>query len=152
MPSTAPGATPAPGSAPAAGNSQEVRLPGSSDRRGQGGSSDPACATLPAAGENPILATSHTSEEILADILPMDFMALDRALEHCLNQMDAMGDTVGDLLSSDGAWPWLAGAVVATTAGVMAHWWRKKTRHESIGLAGGEGTISSWLFDSSARG
>jgi hypothetical protein len=88
------------------------------------------------------------SDAVLAESLPIDLAALDRALDHCLGQLDAVGDTLADLLKSDGAWPWLAAAVVASTAGAVALAWRRRDRFGP--LAVGEGTFSPGFLDSNS--
>jgi hypothetical protein len=88
---------------------------------------------------------------VLAESLPIDLTALDRAIDQCLGQIDAMGDTLAELLGSDGAWPWLAGAVVASAAGAVAHWWGRRSRYRALTLANGEGTLSSWFLESISR-
>jgi hypothetical protein len=91
-------------------------------------------------------------EGVLAQSLPIDLTALDRAIDQCLGQIDAMGDSLAELLTSDGAWPWLAGAVVASAAGAMAHWWGRRSRYRPLTLVDGEGMLSSWFLDSISRG
>jgi hypothetical protein len=88
---------------------------------------------------------------VLAESLPIDLTALDRAIDQCLGQIDAMGDTLSELLGSDGAWPWLAGAVVASAAGAMAHWWGQRSRYRPFAMVNGEGTLSSWFLESISR-
>jgi hypothetical protein len=90
-------------------------------------------------------------EGILAETLPIDLTALDRAIDQCLGRIDAMGDTLGDLLGADGAWPWLAGAVVASATGAMAHWWGRRARFRPFAVVNGEGTLSSWFLESISR-
>jgi hypothetical protein len=86
------------------------------------------------------------SDAVLAESLPIDLAALNRALDHSLGQLDAIGDTVAGLLTSDGAWPWLAAAVVVSTASVVAVAWRRRDRFGP--LAVDEGTFSPWFLDS----
>jgi hypothetical protein len=91
-------------------------------------------------------------EGVLAQSLPIDLTALDRAIDQCLGQIDAMGDSLAELLRSDGAWPWLAGAVVASAAGAMAYWWGRRSRYRPLTLVHGEGMLSSWFLESISRG
>ena len=95
--------------------------------------------------DNPLDNAPQATAGVLADLLPIDLIALDRAIEHCLDQMDAMGETLTDLLASDGPWPWLAGAAVASAAGAVASWWGRRSRFNPVTLVNGEGTISSFL-------
>jgi hypothetical protein len=91
-------------------------------------------------------------EGMPAESLPIDLTALDRAIDQCLGQLDAMGDSLAELLGSDGSWPWLAGAVAASAAGAMAHWWGRRSRYRPLALVDGEGTLSSWFLESISRG
>jgi hypothetical protein len=85
---------------------------------------------------------------MLAESLPIDLGALDRAIEQCLGRVDAMGDTLAELLGNEGAWPWVAGAVAVTVAGAAAHSWVRRSRVIPLALADGEGQISSWFLES----
>jgi hypothetical protein len=91
---------------------------------------------------------SPQETDVLAESLPFDPAALDRAIAQYLDQIDALGDALADLLRSDGAWPWLAGTVVASAAGAVAHRWARRPRSEPVTLVDGEGTISSWFLES----
>ena len=95
---------------------------------------------------------SPQETDVLAESLPFDPVVLDRAIEHYLDQIDALGNTLADLLGSDGAWPWLAGAVAASAAGAVAYRWARRPRSEPIALVDGEGTISSWFLESTSKG
>ena len=95
---------------------------------------------------------SSQETDVLAESLPFDPVVLDRAIEHYLNQIDALGNTLADLLRSDGAWPWLAGAVAASAAGAVAYQRARKHQSEPIALVDGEGTISSWFLESTSNG
>jgi hypothetical protein len=87
------------------------------------------------------------TDGLLAESLPIDLTALDRAIAHCLDQIDAMGDTLTDLLGSEGAWPWLAGALVVTAAGAAAHSWVRRSRFDPLAPANGEGATTSWFLE-----
>ena len=63
-----------------------------------------------------------------------------------------MGDTLNSFLSGDGVWPWLAGAVVVTAAGAAAHTWVRRSRPDSLALASGEGSLSSWSLEPISNG
>ncbi len=95
---------------------------------------------------------SPQETDVLAESLPFDPVVLDRAIEHFLDQIDASGNTLADLLRSDGAWPWLAGAVAASAAGAVAYRWARRPRSEPVALVDGEGTISSWFLESTSKG
>jgi hypothetical protein len=104
-------------------------------------------------------ATEDTAEtgssqetDVLAELLPFDPVVLDRAIEHYLNQIDDLGNSLTDLLRSDGVWPWLAGAVAASAAGAVAYQRARKHRSEPVALVDDEGMISSWFIESVSRG
>jgi len=99
----------------------------------------------PAEQEDPAHGDPRAAVALLAEMLPIDLSALERALDHCLGQIDAMGETLEDLRASDGVWPWLAGAVVASTAGAMACHWQQRTRYRSLSLSTGEGAGYPWF-------
>jgi hypothetical protein len=46
----------------------------------------------------------------------------------------------------------LAGAVVASAAGVMAHSWGRRSRYRPLTLVDGEGRLTSWFLESISRG
>jgi hypothetical protein len=102
------------------------------------------------AGEG--MNTPPQAEGLLAESLPIDLVALDRAIEQCLGRIDAMGRTLTDLLDSEGAWPWLVGAVVVTAAGAAAHSWVRRSRLDPLALANGGGSMSSWFLESISDG
>jgi hypothetical protein len=87
---------------------------------------------------------------MLAETLPIDLRALDRAIEQCLGRVDAMGDTLVELLGNEGAWPWVAGAVAVTVAGAAAHSWVRRSRVVPLTLVDGEGPIASWFLESNS--
>jgi hypothetical protein len=91
---------------------------------------------------------SPQETDVLAESLPFDPAVLDRAIEHYLNQIDDLGNTLADLLRSDGMWPWLAGAVAASAAGAVAYQRARKHQSEPIALVDSEGRISSWFLES----
>jgi hypothetical protein len=103
------------------------------------------------ATEDAMETGSPQEADVLAESLPFDPAALDRAIEHCLDQIDAF-EALADLLRSDGPWPWLAGAVVASAAGVVAHRRARRPRSEPITLVDDEGTISPWLLELTSKG
>ena len=116
-----------------------VVLPGARKGGSPGGS-----AETPAPAEQDVFGR-------LAESLPIDLTALDRAFEHCLGQIDAMGETLADLMESDGAWPWLMAGVVATTAGTVAFIRSRKNGSDPLALTTGDGTTSSWFLESLSR-
>jgi len=61
---------------------------------------------------NLVDAYAQAVEDLLAESLPIDLKALDQAIEHYLGRMDALGDTLTDLLVSDGMRVGLGGAAV----------------------------------------
>ncbi|MBV8488038.1 MAG: hypothetical protein JO161_07145, partial [Planctomycetaceae bacterium] len=95
---------------------------------------------------------SSQEVDVLAESLPFDPVLLDRAIEDYLNQIDALGNTLVDLLRSDGPWPWLAGAVAASAAGTLAYQRARKRQSEPAALTDGEEMISSWFLDSTSNG
>jgi hypothetical protein len=144
---------PGPGDARAVPVSRDVTPSGPSRSRGQGVDVDPVGAR-PASPHDldRVIDPALGIEGILANTLPIDLTALDRAIEHCLNGLDATDNASSELLGSDGAWPWLTLALVAATAFLVAEKWRQKTQYRPVALAGDEGTTTSWLFESAARG
>ena len=137
---------------PMGGASSDVAPGNRQHHVGQGGNDSPGSLPLasphandPRHQDNPVNNAPQATAGLLAELLPIDLIALDRAIEHCLDQMDAMGDTLTDLLASDGPWPWLAGAAVASAAGSVASWWGRRSRFNPVTLVNGEGTISSFL-------
>jgi hypothetical protein len=104
------------------------------------------------AAEDAVETDSPQETDALAESLPFDPAVLDRAIEHYLNQIDDLGNTLADLLRSDGMWPWLAGAVAASAAaGAVAYQRARKHQYEPITLVDGEGTISSWFLESTSN-
>jgi hypothetical protein len=103
------------------------------------------------ATEDAAEAGSPQETDVLAESLPFDPVVLDRAIEQYLDQIDALGNTLADLLRSDGAWPWLAGAVAASAAGAVAYRWARRPRSEPVALVDGEGTISPWFLESTSE-
>lgn len=100
------------------------------------------------ASEGPTVASESRIAEVVAgivDSLPVDLNGLDTALDHCLGRIDAMGDSLAEILASDGAWPWLAGAVVGSAAGAVAGFWGRKNRLEPFSPAIGDGMPSPWF-------
>jgi hypothetical protein len=91
------------------------------------------------------------TDGLLAESLSIDLTALDRAIEHCLDQLDAVGDTLTDLLGSEGVWPWLVGALAVTAAGAAAHSWVRRSRFDPLALANGEGATTSWFLESISK-
>jgi hypothetical protein len=121
---------------------------------GQGGSVDSSESPLSSEPENSraeageaAVSAPRAAVALLAEALPIDLSALDRALDHYLGQIDAMGETLEDLLASDGLWPWLAGAVITSTAGALACFWQQKTRYRPFSLSNGDGAGSGWFPD-----
>ncbi len=80
----------------------------------------------------------------LVDSLPVDLNGLDTALDHCLGRIDAMSQSLTEMLMSDGTWPWLAGAVVGSAAGALAGFLGRKERLDPFSPAIGE--MPSLLF------
>jgi hypothetical protein len=101
---------------------------------------------------SPGISSPQNFNDVLAESLPIDLRALDRAIEQCLGRIDAMGDTLVELLGNEGAWPWVAGAVVVTVAGAAAHSWVRRYRVDPLALANGEGPISPWFLESISDG
>jgi hypothetical protein len=146
------------GGALASGTDQGGAPRGHQRNGGQGENSNPlrVAGTMPHGGDqgihNVLGSNSQQGVEgVLAETLPIDLTALDRAIDHCLGQIDDMGETLGDLLGADGAMPWLAGAVIASAAGAAAHWWGRRARYRPLTVVNGEGTISSWFLESISR-
>ena len=101
---------------------------------------------------NPGDDSPQEADDLLAEWLPIDLKALDRAIEHYLGQIDAMGDTLADLLGSDRVWIGLAGAMIASATGAMAYRWERRSRSSPVSLVNGEGTITPWFLESISRG
>ena len=155
---TSPGGLPAAGGLRAGLANADERPESRPHNAGQGGNLNPAVVmqgarrggSPEASAETPAPAEQDTLGR-LSESLPIDLAALDRAFEHCLGQIDAMGETLADLLDSDGAWPWLMAGVVATTAGTVAFLRSRKDRFDPLALATGDGTTSSWFLETLSR-
>jgi hypothetical protein len=125
---------------------------------GQGGSVDsaetppaPAPEIIRAESDDAAVSAPRAAVALLAEALPIDVSALGRAFDQCLGQIDAMGETLEDLLASDGLWPWLAGTAVVSAAGALTCFWRQKSRYGAPALSNGDGAGSSWFPDPIAR-
>ena len=108
------------------------------------------------AGEEPtedaVETGSSQETDALAESLPFDPVVLDRAIEHYLNQIDSLGNTLADLLKSDGAWLWLAGTAAASAAAAVVYRRARRSRSELAALVDGEEAISSWFLESTSEG
>jgi hypothetical protein len=95
-------------------------------------------------------AASPREVDWLAQSLPLNPANLEQAIARCLDQIDAAGGVLTDLLVSQRLLPWLQGAVLASAACVLAHQLRRKARSVAIaevGAPGEEGEDFPWLLD-----
>jgi hypothetical protein len=79
-----------------------------------------------------------TGVEPLAESLPLDLAAIDRALVQFLDEVEEAGGAAADLLFGDGIGPWLIGAAFATTACVLARRSSRKARPDPALVFDGE--------------
>lgn len=146
------------------GFGQSVAAPGSPDEgdptptarqaAAQGGSPRHVGVEPPSlVGRDPSDVTNHGSVppsragDLLAESLPIDFRALDEAIDHCLDRIESMGDALSDLLATEGAWPWLAGTAIVAAASSTAHAWVRRSRPDPLALSDGDGSMSSWFLE-----
>ncbi len=81
--------------------------------------------------EDPTNSTESRITGVVASLvesLPVDLNELDTTLDHCLGRIDAMSESLTEMLMIDGAWPWLAGAFVGSAAGAVAGFLSRKDR------------------------
>jgi hypothetical protein len=83
-------------------------------------------------------AASPREIDWLAESLPLNAANLEQAIARCLDQLDAAGGALTDLLVSQRLLPWLQGAVLASAACVVAYQVRRKARSVAIAIAGAE--------------
>jgi hypothetical protein len=81
----------------------------------------------------------------LAELLPINLAAVDRAIQHYLESVDGLGGVLSDLLTSDGASPWLMGIVVVSGC-LLARRVSRDTKHEPL-LSSADGSVSFWQWD-----
>lgn len=81
----------------------------------------------------------------LAELLPINLAAVDRAIQHYLESVDELGGVLTDLLAGDGATPWLMGVVVLSGC-LLARRVSRSTKHEPL-LSGADGSVSFWQWD-----
>lgn len=99
-----------------------------------------------APGLAPIRRDGAREIDQLADLLSINLAAVDQAIQHYLDQVDGLGGMLSDLLTGDGATPWLMGAAVLSGC-MVARRVSRGGRDEPRVCVGGDGTTSSWYPD-----
>lgn len=112
------------------------------------GGLEPVDAVAREQGELDVAAGEEGPREIdrLAELLLVKVEALDQAVQNYLTVVDELGEVLSDLLSSDGAGPWLTGAAVLV-GGLAARRVARSGRDERSLYAGVNGSSASWYLD-----